>query len=177
MSSCSSLVTVLSAQVGGPIGVDVVALAIDPSTPATLYAGTDGGVFKSANGGDSWSASNTGIWSTYVHALAIDPSTPATLYAGTGGYSVFKSTNGGTSWSFSNTGIRSTYVYALVIDPSTPATLYAGTNAGVFKSTNGGTSWTAVNSGSFSRLASMKLSITADFSIPQACWNCCTTAL
>ena len=29
-------------------------LAIDPSTPATLYAGTNGGVFKSTNGGASW---------------------------------------------------------------------------------------------------------------------------
>ena len=43
---------------GGPIG----ALAIDPVTPATLYAGTDSnGVFKSTNGGASWSAVNTGL--------------------------------------------------------------------------------------------------------------------
>src|SRR2546422_5588025 len=34
-------------------------LAIDPETPATLYAGTfTGGVFKSTNGGGRWSAVN-----------------------------------------------------------------------------------------------------------------------
>ena len=38
------------------------ALAIDPATPTTLYAGTwDGGVFKSTNGGGNWSAVNTGL--------------------------------------------------------------------------------------------------------------------
>ena len=39
----------------------VKALAIDPHDPSTLYAGTyGGGVFKSTNGGGSWSAVNTG---------------------------------------------------------------------------------------------------------------------
>jgi len=39
----------------------VRALAIDPDTPTTLYAGTGGGVFKSTNGGANWSAVNTGL--------------------------------------------------------------------------------------------------------------------
>src|SRR5207249_10170841 len=65
---------------GGPIG----ALAIDPVTPATLYAGTDSnGVFKSTNGGASWSAVNTGLTVKTVSILAVDPQTPATLYAAT----------------------------------------------------------------------------------------------
>ena len=39
----------------------VHALAIDPVTPTTLYAGTEGGgVFKSTDGGGNWSAVNTG---------------------------------------------------------------------------------------------------------------------
>ena len=52
-------------------------------------------MFKSTNGGATWSAVNTGLTDTYVNALAIDPATPATLYAGTWGGGVFKSTNGG----------------------------------------------------------------------------------
>ena len=60
------------------------ALAIDPTTPATLYAGTYyGGVFKSTNGGGNWGAINTGLTTTQVVALAIDPATPTTVYAGT----------------------------------------------------------------------------------------------
>ena len=122
----------------GPEGGYVRALAIDPQTPTTLYAGTYGGVFKSTDGGGNWSTVNTGLTATGVYALAIDPQTPATLYAGTDGGGVFKSTDGGANWSAVNTGLTNTYVYALAIDPQTPATLYAGTYGGVFKSTHGG---------------------------------------
>jgi pimeloyl-ACP methyl ester carboxylesterase/photosystem II stability/assembly factor-like uncharacterized protein len=126
----------------------VDALAIDPATPATLYAGTSGGgVFKSTNGGGDWSEANTGLTNPYVEALAIDPVTPASLYAGTDHGGVFKSTNGGGDWSAANTGLTNPYVYALAIDPVTPATLYAGTDQGVFKSTDGGGNWSAANTG------------------------------
>jgi len=115
----------------GPEGGTIHALAIDPVTPATLYAGTSGGgVFKSTNGGGNWSAANTGLTNTDVLALAIDPATPATLYAGILGGGVFKSTNGGGNWSAVNTGLTNAFVRALAIDPATPATLYAGTDGG-----------------------------------------------
>src|SRR2546426_7667567 len=41
----------------GPEGGSVAALAIDSSNPAIIYAGAGGGVFKSTNGGGSWSPS------------------------------------------------------------------------------------------------------------------------
>jgi hypothetical protein len=75
----------------GLTNLDITALAIDPQTPTTLYAGTwdlylgtwRGGVFKSTDGAGSWSALNTGLTDLYVSALAIDPRSPATVYAGT----------------------------------------------------------------------------------------------
>jgi len=133
----------------GPEGGFIQTLAIDPTTPSTLYVGTDGGVFKSTDGGGSWSVANTGLSATNVSALAIDPVTPTTLYAGAA-EGFFKSTNGGGSWSAVNAGLTdpdTSYVYSLAIDPVTPTTLYAGTEDGVFKSTNGGGSWNAVNTG------------------------------
>ncbi|HEX7605635.1 MAG TPA: hypothetical protein VF348_02920, partial [Usitatibacter sp.] len=79
---------------GGPDGGNIFALAINPSTPSTLYAGTDGGgVFKSTDSGGTWAAANTGLTNLTVQALAIDPSTSSTLYAGTDGGGVFKSTD------------------------------------------------------------------------------------
>ena len=56
------------------------ALAIDPATPTTLYAGFSG-VFKSVNGGGKWSEHGR----LGVHALALDPAPPDTLYVGTCG--------------------------------------------------------------------------------------------
>src|SRR6266851_1805620 len=149
MLGCMSGAGIASAQPGtwtsnGPGGGTVFALAIDPLTPTTIYAGTYlGGVFKSANGGASWSASNTGLTNTNVRALAIDPLTPTTIYAGTYlGGGVFKSANGGASWSASMT--NTTYVVQmLAIDPRTPTTIYAAADSfgGVFKSANGGATW------------------------------------
>jgi hypothetical protein len=136
----------------GPDGGPVLALAIDPRTPSTLDAGTQGaGVFKSTDGGVTWSAANSGLpANAIVQALAIDPSTPTTLYAGTGWNDVggvFKSTDGGGTWSAADTG-PSAAVYSLAIDPSTPRTLYAGTfGGGVFKSTDSGITWSAANTG------------------------------
>ena len=132
--------------------VSVTALVIDPRTPSTLYTGAlesvarGGGVFRSNDSGDSWSAVNTGL-PPYVgvRMLVIDPGTPSTLYAGSEyGDGVFKSTDSGASW----TAITNMNVWELAIDPHTPSTLYAGTDGyGVFQSTDSGASWRAVNTG------------------------------
>ena len=76
-------------------------LAIDPQTPATLYAGTGGGVFKSSDGGGSWTAINSGLTSFDVVALAIDPQNPSRIYAGTSG-GVFVSSQTSCTYSISS---------------------------------------------------------------------------
>lgn len=148
-------------QTGGPGGGDVRVIAVDPKTPATLYAGTYyGGVFKSTDSGTNWRSVNTGLTTNLnVNTLVIDPATPTTLYAGTDGGdwgtdgSVLKSTDGGASWSAVNTGLMDLDINALVIDPITPTTLYAATSNGVFKSINGGANWRVVNTGQILSLA------------------------
>ena len=67
----------------------VTTLAVDPQDPTTLYAGTLSGVFKSGDGGASWTAMNTGLPPYAVTALAFDGLTPTTLYAGTSGGGAF----------------------------------------------------------------------------------------
>jgi hypothetical protein len=79
----------------GLVGNVVAALAIDPISSTTLYAGTSSGVFKSTDAGATWNATPM---SSYVDSLAIDPVNPRTLYAGTAS-GVHKSTDGAASWS------------------------------------------------------------------------------
>jgi uncharacterized repeat protein (TIGR02543 family) len=117
-------------------------LAIDPLTPATMYAGTSGGIFRSPDSGITWTAVNVGLTYPYVRSLAIDPATPSTLYAGTSG-GIFRSPDSGTTWTAVNAGLTSSWVTSLAIDPLTPTTLYASSYGGVFRSTNSGTTWTA----------------------------------
>jgi photosystem II stability/assembly factor-like uncharacterized protein len=132
-------------------------VAVDPLTPATVYAGTNGGVFKSVNSGGLWSAANNGLTSLTVNSLAIDPATPATVYAGTNG-GVFKTIDGGGNWLPMNSGLAGLQVRALVLDPAAPATVYAGTDGGVFKTTDGGATWGPVNNGLTTRnVASLTL--------------------
>ena len=134
----------------GPDGANVVALAIDPRTPSTAFAGTLGsGALKSVDGGASWITVNGGLPSATVSALAIDPSTPSTLFAGTDA-GVFKSTDGGQSWTVANSGLvgnPQVAVAALAIDPGSPSTVYAATSTGVFKTTDAATTWTSINAG------------------------------
>ncbi len=131
----------------------VPVLAIDPSAPATVYAGTQDGVFKSTNGGGSWTNVNAGVLKGDVRALVIDPSTPATLYATSNG-DVFKSRNGGGSWAAISGGTSQVHVLALAIDPSAPATIYAAGSSRTafggpvaYKITDGGETWTPINAG------------------------------
>ena len=79
-------------------------LAIDPLTPSTLYAGTNGeGAFRSTDGGENWTTINNGLTIslpsygnvTNVFELVINPLTPSTIYAGTNNGLVFRSTDKG----------------------------------------------------------------------------------
>jgi len=127
---------------------DVVTLAIDPQTPATLYSGVwGGGVFRSTDSGDHWQQVTTGLADPYVHAVTIDPRSPMILYAGTT-KGVFRSTDAGDRWTAVNNGLTTVYVYALTINPLVPATLYVGTGGGgVFRSTDRGDHWQPVITG------------------------------
>jgi hypothetical protein len=138
-----------------PVTDDVLALAIDPITPTTLYAATrccidPAGIYKSTDGGGSWQAVNSGLPAfAGVRALVIDPSSPTTLYAGLLNRGVYKSTDGGTSWSAASAGLLGATVNALALDRASPSTLYAALSfqGSLYKSTNGGTSWQAANTG------------------------------
>src|SRR5215510_4187617 len=62
----------------------------DPRNPWTVYAASStSGVFKSIDGGESWSAVNSGLTTLSVNSLAIDPQDSSTVYAATAGGGVF----------------------------------------------------------------------------------------
>jgi photosystem II stability/assembly factor-like uncharacterized protein len=148
------------------------ALVIDSRNPATLYGGTPDGVFKSADGGASWS--NIGL-SKGVTTLALDSGDPNTIYAAAGsdGYlnagflGLFKSTDGGASWAQINNGLASVLdsrstVTALAIVPNNRSVLYAATSgSGVYKSLDGGAKWGPLNEG-LTSLDVRLLTVTSD---------------
>ena len=125
----------------------IVHVAVHPTQPAIVYAGTTLGVFRSTDAGKTWAPINNGLTGHFVSGLVIDPSTPTTLYvsAGTdfgsvGG--VYKSTDGGNSWTLRTNGMTNVNLLSLAIDPVTPTTLYAGASGGpIYKTTDGAGNW------------------------------------
>jgi len=117
--------------------------ALLEASDGTLYAGTgaNGDVFKSTDGGSTWTNTGNLADATYVHALL--EASDGTLYAGTElNGDVFKSTDGGSTWTNTGDLAGATYVHALL--EASDGTLYAGTypNGYVFKSTDSGSTWT-----------------------------------
>lgn len=136
----------------------ICCIAINPTLPSTIYIGTQNGVFKSTNGGRTWSPINNGLINRAVVSLVIDPATPSTLYVGTtaifSNSGVYKSVDGGATWNLRVNGMDFTDIVSLAIDPAAPNTLYAGFNGGngpnrIYKTTNGADNWTGVGNAPF----------------------------
>jgi len=133
----------------GPEGGGASAVAADPRNPATLYAATDAGIFKTTDGGANWTILNFSQPGTpLVDFVGIDSA--GTLYTGarlvSGFDDYFKSTDGGASWSAISFGAAGV-CHGLVVDSVHPSMLYAvgGNGHGVCRSTDGGATWTLVN--------------------------------
>ena len=147
----------------GPEGGNVYCVVADPSHPATIYAGTGQGVYKSTDGGATWKASGAGMPTAHVQTIIIDPTAANTLYAGTltpvgaPSLGIFKSTDGAATWSPINNGLIDPIssfspvdVAALAFDPKNSKTLLAGTiSSEIYKSTDGGATWQAKTNGGF----------------------------
>jgi len=127
----------------GPYGGLVTVLAVDPQTPANLYAAGFSGVFKSSDSGDNWTLSSNGINRPSVDCLVIDPVTPTTLYAGLLQGQIVKSTDGAANWSV--LANSPSLVRAMAIDPQATGTIYAAQDQnGLQKTTDGGATWTSI---------------------------------
>jgi len=118
-----------------------------------IYAGTyPGGVFRSTNGGASWTNSRSGMNDTNVYALT---SSGSDIIAGTIDGGVYVSTNNGLNWSAANSGLTDASIRALT---SIGSNVYAGAihNVGsifnpiysndIFLTSNNGTSWAKIDS-------------------------------
>jgi photosystem II stability/assembly factor-like uncharacterized protein len=105
----------------------VVAIAVNPLDPNTIYAGSrTGGILKSTDGGTRWAAANAGLTNLDMYALVVDPHNPQVLFASTQG-GVFRSSNSGESWRPYDRGLPAGGVAAFAVDPA-GGTVYAGTN-------------------------------------------------
>jgi photosystem II stability/assembly factor-like uncharacterized protein len=126
------------AEVGPTNHVDHHAMAFDPTTPARIFEGNDGGIYVSANSGTSW----TKLYdqpTNQFYAIEIDYQNPARLYGGTQDNGTIRTATGGTSdWEeiFGGDGFYS------IVDPTDSDIIYCEYQYGnLYKSADFGYSW------------------------------------
>ena len=143
-------------RIKGVATPDITCIAAAPADPQVVYSASSRHLFRSANGGETWSELGylpvlPFVPAGDIHSLAVDPVNPEVVYAGAVEGGAFKSTNGGKSWIKINSGLgteRSLVdVGSIAICPNDPKTIYATSYPGVFKSVDGGRSWAPASKG------------------------------
>jgi hypothetical protein len=145
------------------------AIALAPSNPSVIYAGTGEanfsgdsmygrGILKSVDAGATWALMGNSVFDRRaISAIAIDPTNANTVYVAVAGATnslsgnrgIWKTTDGGATWTNMTSAISTSLNYTdVVINPATPSTVYMAVGErtgnlqnGVYKSTNGGASW------------------------------------
>ncbi|MCU7548466.1 T9SS type A sorting domain-containing protein [Chitinophagaceae bacterium LB-8] len=147
-------------------------LAFDRRNPNIMISGgTTGGIFRSVDGGSSWTFVSPENDIRSVNTIVQSPTEPDTWYCGSGevfyptsaadiagtfGFGVFKSSDNGVTWSKLNTtatGNQNRFdlpfdlVHRLAVHPKT-GHIYAAIHNRIVRSVNGGQSWQTVLSSS-----------------------------
>ncbi len=137
---------------------------IDPSNPDIVYAtlwearqgpwenaawtGTNGGIFKSTDGGTTWRPLTNGLQNLVQAEVAIAPSNPKRLYASTTPAGVYRSDDAGETWARATADNRPAGRIgggdqsSPAVDPKNPDIVYMASTV-CWKSIDGGKTWYA----------------------------------
>lgn len=118
---------------------------------STKTTGPDGGIYRTADGGDSWrqlqviniGTKRASIANMGIVTLTTDPQDPNTIYAGTMENGVMFSNDGGESWQPA-TGLSVGRVNAIAVDAKAKCTVYATLANQIMKTTTCSRDWTRI---------------------------------
>ncbi len=139
------------------LGGRILAMDFDPTNANVCYVGAaNGGVWKTTNGGASWTPMSDELLSIAVGGLAVSPNDPNIVVIGTGegtnnidrigGIGILRSTDGGNTWLTTSLsyGVASGHGFHVIRANPLNGTLLAGASDGLYRSTDDGATWTDV---------------------------------
>jgi len=152
-------------KTNGPHGGKFLRVAIDPIDSNIIYTAaypisnpeptTDGGVFKSDNGGKTWTEKSKGIDNKELWAIEINPNNRNVLYVGSQDGDIYKTEDAGENWRkvrekseevFDSKDYNFDTIYSLEVDPENSDVVMAGGRYGnIYRTKNGGGSWDTVD--------------------------------
>jgi|GEM_PF-357520 len=127
-------------------------LLIHPTSTQTVIAATSDGIYRTTNGGTSWTQELAGNYKN----IKFKPGTPATVYATGNADDFYRSLDGGDTWTQITAGLPASGVSRMSLAVSDANSNYvyilAGNNSdyglyGVFRSTDSGSNWTQMADG------------------------------
>jgi serine/threonine protein kinase len=145
-------------------GLALHTIVLDPSDTQRIYVAISaGGVYRTTDGGRSWTAQNRGIRAMFlpdkypefgqcVHKIAIHPARPERLFL-QNHWGLYRSDNGAESWSDIANGVPSDFGFAVLMHPRNPDCVYivpvesdefrctCDGRLRVYRTRNGGASW------------------------------------
>jgi photosystem II stability/assembly factor-like uncharacterized protein len=153
----------------GAGGLCAHAILVDPVNPKRIWVGVSAvGVFRSDDGGESWTLKNEGIPAVVedkerkdigrcVHGLVADPDDPDTIYRREHN-GMFRSHDGGESWERIEEGLGSWFGFPIAMDRNTKSIFVVPLESDeyrtplkgkfqVYRSRNGGDSWEPLSKG------------------------------
>ena len=127
----------------GPTGGFVNALALAPSAPGMLYAGSNSGVYLTRDDGARWSLVAKGLPDDpNITALAVSRD-PNVVLAGTLS-GIYRTRDAGANWTTADPRLTNQIINAFLSDPQNSNLIYAATDATILRSDNGGDTWSDV---------------------------------
>jgi photosystem II stability/assembly factor-like uncharacterized protein len=164
-TNLANLLQGLRARSIGPAGMSgrITAIEAVAANPAVIFvAAATGGVWRSTNGGLSWTPLFDDQPVHAVGAIAVNQANPDIVWVGTGegntrnsasvGNGVYRSLDGGKTWQHAGLE-QSERIYRIVLHPANPEVAWAcavgpewgeGPERGVFRTTDGGKTWSRV---------------------------------
>jgi len=156
--------------VPGNGGLALHSIVLDPSNPQRMYVAiSSGGVYRTDDAGQTWTAQNRGIRATFqpdkypefgqcVHKIALHPGRPERLFL-QNHWGLYRSDNHADSWVDIANGVPSDFGFVVVMHPRNPDWVYVvpvesdefrcacDGHLRVYRTRNAGASWEALSRG------------------------------